>query len=60
MYIKKSQTVIEDGKFMRKILLTSKLNQKDQVMQNKNPITGKETVIHANCCRSIGILWRVR
>ena len=52
--------MIENGIFMRKILLTSKLNQKDQVMQNKNPITGKETVIHANCCRSIGILWRVR
>ena len=41
-------------------LLTSKLNQKDHIMQNKNPITGKETVKHANCCKSNGMVWRVR
>ena len=41
-------------------MLTSKLNQNDHVIQNKNPITGKDTVKDANCCKSIGIVWRVR
>ena len=38
------------------VILTSKLNQKDHMMQNKNPTMGKETVKRANCCKSNGMV----
>lgn len=46
-------------RFYLYVLPTSKLNQKDHVIQNINPIIGKETVNFANCCKSNGTVWRV-
>ena len=46
--------------FFMFILLTSKLNQNDHIMQNKNPMIGNKTVKHANCCKSNGRVCWVR